>query len=53
VTLDEEGAERFAYLVIVVFGLAVLVMPTAFELIYIVFALPMLWELRRRNHDGL
>jgi hypothetical protein len=53
-----EGARQFGFMLIVAFGLAVLMMPTAFQVIYLVFALPTLWELRLKgpgedDDDGL
>jgi hypothetical protein len=45
-------------MLIVAFGLAMLVIPAAFQVIYLVFALPTLWELRHKiagedDDDGL
>lgn len=53
-----EGARQFGLMLIVAFGLAMLVIPAAFQVIYLVFALPTLWELRHKiagedDDDGL
>lgn len=48
-------ADQGGYLVILMLGLAVLCLPAAFGVIYVMFALPTLWELerKRRRSDGL
>lgn len=48
---DQQGG----YLLILALGLAVLCLPAAFGVIYVMFALPTLWELerKRRRSDGL
>jgi hypothetical protein len=53
-----EGARQFGLMLIVAFGLAVIVLPVPFHVIYVVFALPTLWELRHKvagedDDDGL